>query len=65
MPEEDKVKKFNEMVARAHRHRNPYTEDYGIGMEIIIENGRRSLEEARGKYGSDWKKVPLKEIFGK
>jgi hypothetical protein len=60
---EDKVKKFDEILARAHRNRNPYTEEYGLGMELIIENGRGKLEEARRKYGKDWKKVPLKEVF--
>ena len=61
--DKEKVKEFDEILERARRRRNPYTEEYGLGMKLIIEDGRKSLEQARRKYGKDWKKVPLKDIF--
>jgi hypothetical protein len=33
------------------------------GLEILADIGREQIQRAKEKYGKNWKKVPLKEIF--
>ncbi|MFH1229065.1 MAG: hypothetical protein V1678_01410 [Candidatus Aenigmatarchaeota archaeon] len=68
----ESIEKFDSMVRNNQLKRNakmqcerlgiPYKEEHP-GLDLLVETGRRQIEEAKKKYGKDWKEVPLREIF--